>query len=37
MYDLPCMSGVRECVINEEVVARAEAPLLLYENQVGYA
>jgi len=34
MYDLPCMTGVRECVVGEEVVARGEAPLLLYENQV---
>ncbi len=37
MYDLPCMTGVRECVVGEEVVSRREAPLLLYENQVGYA
>ena len=37
MYDLPCMTGIRECVIGEEVVTRGEAPLLLYENQVGYA
>ncbi|MBN1103414.1 MAG: ATP-dependent Clp protease ATP-binding subunit ClpX [Deltaproteobacteria bacterium] len=34
MYDLPCMTGVKECVVGEEVVARGEAPLLLYENQV---
>jgi ATP-dependent Clp protease ATP-binding subunit ClpX len=37
MYDLPCMTGIRECVVGEEVVTRGEAPLLLYENQVGYA
>jgi ATP-dependent Clp protease ATP-binding subunit ClpX len=37
MYDLPSMSGVRECVVGEEVIVKGENPLLLYENQVGYA
>jgi ATP-dependent Clp protease ATP-binding subunit ClpX len=37
MYDIPSMHGVRECVINEEVINRKAAPLFLYENQVGYA
>ncbi|MBW1668174.1 MAG: ATP-dependent Clp protease ATP-binding subunit ClpX [Deltaproteobacteria bacterium] len=37
MYDIPNLQGVRECVIGEEVITRGEAPLLLYENQVGYA
>jgi ATP-dependent Clp protease ATP-binding subunit ClpX len=37
MYEIPGMHGVRECVINEDVISRKGAPLLLYENQVGYA
>ena len=37
MYDIPTTSGIQECVINEEVIAKAEPPLLLYENQVEYA
>jgi ATP-dependent Clp protease ATP-binding subunit ClpX len=37
MYDIPSMHGVRECVIGEEVISKREAPLLVYENQVGYA
>ncbi|MGD2127317.1 MAG: ATP-dependent Clp protease ATP-binding subunit ClpX [Desulfobacteraceae bacterium] len=37
MYDIPNLDGVRECVVGEEVIARGESPLLLYENQVGYA
>lgn len=37
MYDIPTSKGVRECVINEEVITRGEPPLLLYENQVEYA
>ena len=37
MYDLPGMTGVQECVVGEEVISRGESPLLLYENQVGYA
>ncbi|MFH1122064.1 MAG: ATP-dependent Clp protease ATP-binding subunit ClpX [Pseudomonadota bacterium] len=37
MYEIPNMLGVRECVVGEEVIRRSESPLLLYENQVGYA
>jgi len=37
MYDLPNLHGVHECVVGEEVITRGEEPLLLYENQVGYA
>jgi len=37
MYDIPSMPDVRECVIGEEVITRGDSPLLIYENQVGYA
>ncbi len=37
MYDIPSTAGVRECVINDEVIQRGESPLLIYENQAGYA
>lgn len=37
MYDIPNTPGVQECVIGEEVITRGESPLLLYENQAGYA
>jgi ATP-dependent Clp protease ATP-binding subunit ClpX len=37
MYDIPSMPDVRECVIGEEVITRGDLPLLIYENQVGYA
>ena len=37
MYDIPSMPGVRECVIGEEVISGGERPLLIYENQAGYA
>ncbi len=37
MYDIPTMPGVRECVVGEEVIKNSECPLLLYENQAGYA
>ena len=36
MYDIPSTSGIRECVIGEEVIVKGELPLLLYENQVEY-
>ncbi|MCY4383676.1 MAG: ATP-dependent Clp protease ATP-binding subunit ClpX [Nitrospinae bacterium] len=31
MYELPDMAGVKEIIINENVVARKESPLLVYE------
>ncbi len=31
MYDLPSMTEVKECVINEGVIVKGEDPLLLYE------
>jgi len=37
MYDIPSTTGVRECVIGEDVIKKGDPPLLLYENQVGYA
>jgi ATP-dependent Clp protease ATP-binding subunit ClpX len=37
MYEIPSTSGIRECVIGEEVITKGESPLLLYENQVEYA
>jgi len=37
MYDIPTTSGIRECVINEKVIEKAEKPILLYENQMEYA
>jgi ATP-dependent Clp protease ATP-binding subunit ClpX len=37
MYDIPTMPDVRECVIGEDVIKGNEDPLLLYENQAGYA
>ncbi len=37
MYDIPSMQGVRECVIGENVITRGESPIIIYENQVGYA
>ncbi len=33
MYDLPGKSGVRECVVTDEVVARKKDPILVYENE----
>ncbi|MFC1535002.1 ATP-dependent Clp protease ATP-binding subunit ClpX [Thermodesulfobacteriota bacterium] len=37
MYDIPSIPEIRECVIGEEVITGEESPLLLYENQAGYA
>jgi ATP-dependent Clp protease ATP-binding subunit ClpX len=37
MYDIPNMPEVRECVIEESVITKGTAPILIYENQAGYA
>jgi len=37
MYDIPSMTGIRECIIGEAVIHGKEQPLLVYENQAGYA
>jgi ATP-dependent Clp protease ATP-binding subunit ClpX len=31
MYDVPSQPGIRECVINEEVISEGAEPLLIYE------
>ncbi|MBW2109177.1 MAG: ATP-dependent Clp protease ATP-binding subunit ClpX [Deltaproteobacteria bacterium] len=31
MYEIPSMEGVKECVINEDVILNKEAPILLFE------
>jgi ATP-dependent Clp protease ATP-binding subunit ClpX len=33
MYELPSVSGVKECVISEEVVLNKEKPILLFEKR----
>ncbi len=33
MYDLPGKTGVRECVVTDEVVSRKKDPILVYENE----
>jgi len=37
MYEIPSSSRVRECVIGDDVILKDHEPLLIYENQVGYA
>jgi ATP-dependent Clp protease ATP-binding subunit ClpX len=31
MYDIPSQPGIRECIINEEVINEGAEPLLIYE------
>jgi ATP-dependent Clp protease ATP-binding subunit ClpX len=37
MYDLPSQENVKECIISEDVVARTQAPILVYENEAEWA
>jgi ATP-dependent Clp protease ATP-binding subunit ClpX len=34
MYELPSLSGVRECVITEDVVLKKEKPILVYDKRI---
>jgi ATP-dependent Clp protease ATP-binding subunit ClpX len=31
MYDIPSQTGIRECIINKEVISDGAEPLLIYE------
>ncbi len=33
MYELPSQKGIRECLINEDVIVKNEKPVLVYEKQ----
>ena len=33
MYDIPSMANVKECIINEDVITKGDAPLFVYENE----
>ena len=37
MYDLPSRDNIKECIISEEVVDRKKDPILVYENEAGWA
>jgi ATP-dependent Clp protease ATP-binding subunit ClpX len=36
MYDIPSTPGITECIINEDVIAKGEPPLLIYEKQAKF-
>ncbi len=37
MYEIPSQKGIKECVINEEIITKNEKPILLYEKQAETA
>ncbi len=37
MYDLPSRDNVKECIVSEEVVARTQPPILVYESEAEWA
>jgi ATP-dependent Clp protease ATP-binding subunit ClpX len=37
MYDVPSRAGIKEVVINEEVINKGEAPLIVYEKEAELA
>ena len=37
MYDVPSRSGIKEVVINEEVITKGEPPLIVYQKEAEMA
>ncbi|MEA2101329.1 MAG: ATP-dependent Clp protease ATP-binding subunit ClpX [Thermodesulfobacteriota bacterium] len=37
MYDIPDMEGVKECVINKDVIINGQDPVILYEAKTSHA
>ena len=37
MYDVPGHEGIKEVVVNEDVIVRGEKPLIVYEKEAGLA
>ncbi len=37
MYEIPSQKGIKECIINEEVIVNREKPMLIYERQAESA
>jgi ATP-dependent Clp protease ATP-binding subunit ClpX len=37
MYDIPSRQGIKEAVINEEVITKGEAPLIVYQKEAELA
>jgi ATP-dependent Clp protease ATP-binding subunit ClpX len=37
MYELPSQTNIKECIINEDTIARKEKPIVLYEKKAESA
>ncbi len=37
MYDIPSKGNVKECIISDEVILQKKSPILVYENERGWA
>jgi ATP-dependent Clp protease ATP-binding subunit ClpX len=37
MYDVPSHDGIKEVVVNEDVILKSEQPLIVYEKEAGLA
>jgi len=37
MYEIPSQEGVKECLINEDIIVKKDKPILLYEKQAESA
>ena len=37
MYDIPSRSGIKEVVVNDDVITKHEAPLIVYQKEAELA
>jgi ATP-dependent Clp protease ATP-binding subunit ClpX len=37
MYEIPALSNVKECVINEDAIVNRERPIFIYEEEAEIA
>jgi len=37
MYDIPAKSGVKEVIVNEDVVTRRDPPIIVYQKEAELA
>jgi ATP-dependent Clp protease ATP-binding subunit ClpX len=37
MYEIPTLSNVKECVVNEDVIVSQERPIMIYEEEAEIA
>ncbi len=37
MYDIPSRSGIKEVIVNEDVISKHETPIIVYQKEAELA